>query len=116
MGNAEFNLVERTSAFGIEAIKFAKTVKLNSITSPLINQFVRSATSIGANYSEANEANSTKDFVNKICIAKKEAKETIHWLKMLKEASLLDDTKVDKLIRESQELVLIFSAIVRKKS
>jgi len=112
----EYNLLTRTGEFGLAAIRFAKTIAFNPITSPIINQLIRAATSVGANYAEANEAISARDFVNKLCIAKKEAKEVIHWLKMLDEACKCDRQESDRLKQEAQELVLIMSAIIRNKS
>jgi four helix bundle protein len=73
-----YDLEERTAKFGGEIIRFCKTLKQDSINKPIINQIVRSATSIGANYMEANAASSKKDFKNKIHICKKEAQETKH--------------------------------------
>jgi len=78
-----YNLEERTAQFGENIIEFCRTLKQDAISRPIINQFVRSATSIGANYMEANGASSKKDFANKIYICKKEAQETKHWLRML---------------------------------
>jgi four helix bundle protein len=78
-----YDLTKRTSSFGVEIIKFVKTIKENNINKPIINQLVRLATSIGANYMEADCAESKKDFNHKIGICKKESKETTHWLHML---------------------------------
>ena len=79
---------------------------------PMISQLVRSATSIGANYMEANGASSKKDFKNKIYICKKEARETKYWLQLIAGAN--EDKKEDcrKLWQEAQELTLIFSKII----
>jgi four helix bundle protein len=79
----KFDLEERTIKFSEEVIAFVRQLKQDTITKPLISQLVRSATSIGANYSEAEEANSKKDFVNKVAIAKKETRETKYWLRIL---------------------------------
>lgn len=81
----------------------------------MISQLVRAATSIGANYMEADCAESKKDFNHKIGICKKEAKETIHWLHML--ATAIPDKKDEcrKLWKEAHELTLIFSSIVKRK-
>ena len=70
----KYDLEERTAKFGINVIRFCKLLTLNDLTKPLINQLVRSATSIGANYCEANGASSRKDFKNKIYICKKRVK------------------------------------------
>lgn len=74
---------------------------------------MRSAISIGANYCEANEANSKRDFVNKIAIAKKEIKETRYKLRLI--AHTLSDTKekISKLFKESQELNFIFLTVIK---
>jgi len=108
-------LADRTSKFGEEAIRFAKIIINNPINIPLINQFIRSATSIGANYMEADCAESKKDFQHKIGICKKEAKETTHWLHMLAVANPDKAEKCRELWREAHELTLIFSAITKKK-
>jgi four helix bundle protein len=81
------------------------------INKPIINQLIRSATSIGANYMEANGASSKKDFGNKIFICKKEAQETKHWLRMMTkcEPERLEDIR--KLWGECQELTMIFQKI-----
>lgn len=106
-----YDLEERTAVFGESVIDLCKGLKQDAIAKPLINQLVRSATSIGANYMEANGASSKKDFINKIFICKKEAHETKHWLRML--ASCLPHKKeeIRKLWQECQELTLIFQKI-----
>ena len=82
-----FNLEDRTANFGEDIIDFVKTLPKNFINNPLISHIIRSATSIGANYMEADGAESGKDFKHKIAICKKEAKETRHWLRMLAKAN-----------------------------
>jgi len=108
----KYDLEERTAKFGETIIKFCKTLSQDIISRPLINQIIRSGTSIGANYMEANGGNSKKDFRNKISICKKEAKETKHWLTMIAQA--LPDKKEEckKIWIETQELTLIFSKII----
>lgn len=73
-----YNLEERTARFGENIIKFCQQIKISPITGPIVNQLIRSATSIGANYMEANGACSKNDFKNKVFICKKEAMETKH--------------------------------------
>ena len=109
-----YDLEERTAKFGEEIIKFAKKIQKDSISLPIISQLVRAGTSIGANYCEADCAESRKDFEHKIGISKKEAKETKHWLRMVATASpdLKDEAKL--LWREANELQLIFISIVKK--
>lgn len=109
----KYDLEERTMKFSNELIDFCKLCSKNIITIPLINQVIRSGTSIGANYREANGASSKKDFQNKIFICKKESKETLYWLELIGKA--VDDEKLKKecrnLWQESRELTLIFSKI-----
>ena len=110
----KFDLVERTSKFGEEVITLAKNLPDNPVNRPLINQFVRSGTSVGANYMEADCAESKKDFQHKIAICKKEAKETEHWLRMISKANPDKPVACEKLWKESHELLLIFSSIINK--
>ena len=107
----KFDLEERTSKFGEDVIKLCRKINQDAITRPLINQLIRSATSIGANYMEANGTSSKKDFRNKIHICQKEAKETKHWLRMIAESSpeIKDESRV--LWQECHELTLIFGKI-----
>jgi four helix bundle protein len=110
----QYDLEQRTSLFGEQVIAFARTIPRGPITSPLISQLVRSATSIGANYCEADDAESKRDFRHKIALCRKEARETKYWLRMMASAceSSIDDAR--KLWTEAKELHLIFVAIVRK--
>ena len=107
-----YDLEERTSKFGENTIIFCKTIKQDVITKSLISQLVRSATSVGANYMEANGASSKKDFKNKIHICKKEAQETKHWLRMISVACPVHKDDARLLWKEVQELTLIFGKIV----
>ena len=108
-----YDLEERTAKFGEYIIDLCKTIKPNLISTPIITQLIRSATSIGANYTEANNASSRKDFSNKIFISKKEAQETKYWLRMLSKA--INDKEVSEKLRtlwkECQELTIIFQKI-----
>lgn len=110
-----YDLAKRTSAFGEQIIIFAREIPENTITKPIISQLVRSATSIGANYMEADCAESKKDFNHKVGICKKEAKETTHWLHMIAIADPDRKEKYRTLWQEAHELTLIFSSIVRTK-
>jgi len=79
----EFDLAERTALFGEVVISFARSIRRDDVSGPLIRQLVRSATSIGANYTEADEAGSTKEFRYRISVCCREARETQYWLRML---------------------------------
>ena len=108
-----YDLEERTAVFGEDIIKLAKTIPRNPVTGPLISQLVRAGTSVGANYCEADDAESKKDFRHKISLCRKEARETKHWLRMVvtAESDLRESAK--PLWREAKELNLIFATIRR---
>lgn len=108
-----YDLEKRTTGFAKQIIYFCKNERITVITKPIIDQLLRSATSIGANYHEANGADSKKDFRNKISICKKEAKETMYWLELL-ETQSSNKTELRTLWKEAHELTLIFSAISRR--
>ncbi len=111
----KYDLEERTAKFGEKVIDFVKSLPSNPVNNPLISQFIRSATSIGANYMEADGAESKSDFIHKIAICKKESKETRHWLRMLAKANPQRANECRELWQEAQEFALIFSAIIRSK-
>lgn len=110
-----YDLEERTAKFGENMIDFCQELIKNPINLTLVNQVVRSATSVGANYMEADGAESKKDFYHKIGICKKEAKETKHWLRMLAKANPNKAENCRIVWKEAQELTLIFSAISNSK-
>jgi four helix bundle protein len=106
-----FDLEERTARFGEAIIGFLRTLPADEITRSLIRQCVRSGTSVGANYIEANEADSRKEFRYRISVARREAKETKHWIRMLVCACPASREQAADLWREADELVRIFSKI-----
>jgi four helix bundle protein len=108
-----FDLIERTARFGEDLIRFAKTIPSTPVARPLVSQLVRSATSIGANYCEANDAESKADFRHKIGLCRKESAETKYWLRMIASAvpELRDGAAA--LWNEAKELNLIFGKIRR---
>jgi len=108
----EYNLEERTVKFSIELISLCKLIKRSMLNENIIKQVLRSGTSIGANYYEANGATSKADFKSKIHICKKESKETMYWLRLL--IGVVDKDIKDKikiLWEENKQLTLIFSKI-----
>uniref|UniRef100_A0A7C2K010 Four helix bundle protein n=1 Tax=Schlesneria paludicola TaxID=360056 RepID=A0A7C2K010_9PLAN len=111
----KFDLEERTAQFGESVVFVAKSFEITPVTRSLIDQIVRSATSIGANYCEADDAPTKKSFRNSISICKKEARETKHWLRML--AAAVPERKADlrRLWDEARQLHLIFAAIHRRQ-
>lgn len=109
-----YDLEERCGKFGESIIKFCMAFKVNDFTKPLLVQLIRSATSIGANYMEANQASSKKDFKNKIRISQKESNESKHWLRMISVAAPDKKEECRKLWQEAHELTLIFAKISKK--
>jgi four helix bundle protein len=114
--NRRYDLADRTSVFGKEVIIFTKGIAISTVNRPIVIQLVRSATSVGANYMEADCAESKKDFRHKISICKKESKEAMYWLDMVFDTGLDDQQKryCSSLKREAHELTLIFSSIINK--
>jgi four helix bundle protein len=110
----KYDLEERTAKFGEEVINFSKKVPRGPITNPLITQLVKASTSIGANYCEADDAESKPDFKHKIGICKKESREAKHFIRMIAKAvpELKDEAK--PLWQEAKELNLIFNSIYIK--
>ncbi len=112
----KYNLEDRTAEFGEKIIDFAKSLPQDAVNKPLVSQLVRSGTSIGANYMEADGAESKRDFNHKIATCKKEAKETKHWLRMIAHADPNNKDNCRDFWQEAHELVLIFSSILRPKN
>lgn len=106
-----YDLEERTTKFAENIVLFLRTIKVDAINQRIITQLVGSGGSIGANYCEATEAESKKDFIHKIGISKKEIKETGHWLRILANSNPERKEEIRKLWKESHELLLIFSKI-----
>jgi four helix bundle protein len=107
-----YNLEERTARFAETTIQLLRKIKIDPINKGIISQLARSAGSVGANYCEATEAESRKDFVHKISIAKKEIKETQHWLRLLAKANPEHRESIATQWKESRELLLIFSKTI----
>ncbi|OQX51409.1 four helix bundle protein [candidate division CPR3 bacterium 4484_211] len=110
-----YDLEERTATFGESIVEFAQKLPNTTVIRPLVSQVVRSGTSIGANYMEADAAESKRDFKHKISLCRKEAKETMHWVRMLTKAYPVKKDKCKQLWKEAHELTLIFSTILKGK-
>jgi len=107
-----YDLEEKFEQFGEKVIILSKKASKNPVALPLVRQLIRSGTSVGANYMEANGASSKKDFKNKIHICKKEAKETMHWLRMLAKADDSIKEECRQLWAEVQGYAKMFSKII----
>lgn len=104
------DLRDRTLSFSRDVIRFLKPLHEDPLVKPIATQALRSATSIGANFIEAKNGSSKKDFRNKVFISKKEASETLYWLRLLEEFT--DSQELKKLQKECQELILILQKII----
>ena len=111
----KYDLTERTAVFGEDMIVLIGSLPNTPVNIPLKSQAVRSGTSIGANYMEADAAESARDFNHKISLCKKEAKETMHWVRMLAKANPDRADECRNLWKEAHELTLIFSTILKNK-
>ncbi len=109
----KYDLEERTAEFAENVIDLMKKIPNNSINKRPIEQVVGSSGSIAANYCEANEGESKKDFIHKIGICKKETKETRLWFRLLARANPELKEDLRKLWKEANELLLIFSSIIK---
>jgi four helix bundle protein len=109
-----FDIKERTFEFGVRIVRLVNTLPRTIAGGKVAEQLVKSGTSIGANVEEADGAESKRDFVHKMSIARKEARETRYWLRIVRATGLSKDTQgVDYLLQESEELVRILSAIIK---
>ena len=108
------DLEERTTDFAKRVIRLCKELPRDTINRRLVDQIIRSSGSVGANYREANEAISKKDFLHRLRISRKEAKETEHWLELIKEANPEFSERMNELFQEIKEIRNILSAIIEK--
>jgi four helix bundle protein len=114
-GNTKtIDIQDRTFKFGVRIIKFVDKLPRTLSATELGRQLLKSGISIAANMEEANGAESKSDFIHKVSIAYKEARETRLWLGMMKAAELTNTVEVKELYAESDELVRILFAILRK--
>jgi four helix bundle protein len=110
----QYDLEERTLKFSKNIIEFASILPQTVANGETIKQIIRSSGSVGANYIEANEALSKKDFIMRIKICRKEAKETRYWLNLFQMNGIEYEKKRQLLIGEATELMKIFGAILEK--
>ena len=109
-----YDLEERTAKFGEDVIVFCRKLPRDEITRRIIPQLVACATAIGANYCEADCAESNRDFIHKMAIAHKEAKEAKHFIRMMSKACPEHTQECRDLWKEAHELNLIFMTIIKR--
>lgn len=108
------DLEVRTLAFSVAVVRFFSAFDRTEVSKVMARQLLRSATSIGANYREANRAESRDDFIHKTGIAQKEAAETDYWLEICRQTPIGDASQVTALTDEARQLLAIFTTINRK--
>jgi len=110
-----YPLQVRTKIFAISVISLVRGLKVSHLNSNIVQQLLRSSSSVGANYHEASETDTKKDFANKIRIARKEAKESVYWCDLLLETVGPDHRlSISEIKDESSQLVKILAAIYEK--
>jgi len=110
----EYDLEKRTTKFAKTVIELCMELPRNPINDRIVGQVVGSSGSVGANYREANDALGKKDFIQRMKIARREAKESLHWLELLLTANSSRDSQIKLLAREADELKRILSSIIDK--
>jgi len=114
MMSAELKITDRSFDFAVRIVKLCRFLESQDRTSKtLANQLLRSGTSIGANVEEAQAGQSKADFIAKMSIARKEARETHYWLRLLKESEIVSDAQLSEIINEADEIIRIITAIVK---
>lgn len=108
----KYPLEERVGKFSENIIDLIKKVRINYTNKNIVEQLIRSATSIGANYFEANGSSSKRDFISKIAISKKEAIETQYWLRLLNKTDNYLKVEIIRLWDEAKQIGMIFSKII----
>jgi four helix bundle protein len=106
-------ILEKSYTFGLRIVKLYMHLRKQRVERELLIQLLRSGTSIGANTEEAIGAQSRSDFIHKFSIAYKESRETAYWLKLLKDARILEDKLAGSFIKDIEELKRILASILR---
>lgn len=114
LNSKRYDMEDRTLEFSKDLIRLVKSLPKDNINQILGNQAIRSGTSIGANYREANETETKKDFQFRLRISRKEAKETVYWLNLIIEANPQLKEEIQPILQESMELLKILAAIIEK--
>lgn len=110
----KISLEKRIFEFAVCILKFLKKMQYSIVNKVIINQLAKSATSIGANFEEAQGASSKKDFLMKMAIAHRESKETNYWLRIIKETDTANSHELHQIIDESKQIRNILGSIVGK--
>jgi four helix bundle protein len=112
-GNRQRDIAARTYSFALRVIAVVRAMPREVVATTIARQLIRSGTSIGANVEEAEAGHSKADFISKINVARREARETLYWLRPVGDSNLVPKTRLEGLTAEADELVRILTAIVR---
>jgi four helix bundle protein len=113
MAERENPVLDKSYAFAVEIVKTVRIIQSEQREYVLTKQLLRSGTSIGANVAEGNAAQTKKDFIAKMAIASKEARETHYWLRLVRDTQLLDARQASQMIEKADELIRLLTAIVK---
>jgi four helix bundle protein len=110
----EIDITDRSFSFAVRVVKLCRFLeKQDRVSRTLANQLLRSGTSVGANIEEAQAGQSKADFIAKMSISRKEARETLYWLRLLEKSDLVVADQLSEITKEADELVRILTAIVK---
>ncbi|MCD6586037.1 MAG: four helix bundle protein [Desulfobacteraceae bacterium] len=110
----ELKITNRSFDFAVRIVRLCRFLeKQDRVSKTLANQLLRSGTSVGANIEEAQAGQSKADFIAKMSIARKESREALYWLKLLKATDIVEKDMIEEIIKESDELVRILTSIVK---
>ncbi|HEX4125071.1 MAG TPA: four helix bundle protein [Tepidisphaeraceae bacterium] len=109
----ELDITGRTFAFAARVVRLCRTIERSAVNRALIGQLLRASTSIGANIEEAQSGQSRADFLSKVTIALKEAREAHYWLRLLVETEIVSRKRTAELLDESNQIICVLTAIVK---
>ncbi|MBX7222404.1 MAG: four helix bundle protein [Blastocatellia bacterium] len=113
MSHRENVVIEKSFAFAVRAVRCYQMLFQKNETRPIANQFVRSATSTGANLAEATDAQSRADFISKVSISLKEARETFYWIQLMAATNILTAKQAQSLGFDCEELLKLLTSILK---
>ena len=113
-GGGAHDIAERTFSFALRVLRLVRALPRDTVGAVVARQLARSGTGIGSNVEEAQDAHTKKEFIRKMNIARGEARETLYWLRLIREAELVGTDLLTDIIRESDELVRILVTIVKR--
>src|SRR5262245_60792862 len=108
------DIEERTYAFGVRVLRMVRVLPRDVAAMVIARQVARSGTSVGSSTEEARASHSKREFIQKMNYARKEARETFYWLRMIRDVGLIKPGRLAQLIQESEEILKITTAIVKK--